>query len=124
MWSIYAKLNEVCSGFELACERQRSDFGLTAICDRFDATTVSAVDANDRRCSNLRELESRLSLAAQGVEKVSSSLLDGRRVNPGVVKLKRRLVKLIRRMSNTIMAVLPIEIVLSSRTCQSVPNLG
>jgi hypothetical protein len=61
---------------------------LTAICDRFDAATVSAADAQDRHCSNLRELESRLSLAAQGVEKVSSSLLDGSYVNQGGVPEK------------------------------------
>jgi uncharacterized protein (UPF0262 family) len=72
---------------------------LIAICDRFDAATVSAVDALDRRCSYIRELESRLCLAAQRGEKVSSSLLDR--------EPERRLVKLIRRMCNTIMAVLP-----------------
>jgi hypothetical protein len=55
---------------------------LTAICDQFDASTVSAVDVHDRHCSNFCELESRLSLAAQGGEKVSSSLLDGSLVNP------------------------------------------
>jgi hypothetical protein len=50
---------------------------LTAICKRFDPATVSAVGVYDRHCSNFRELESRLSSAAQGGEKVSSSLLDG-----------------------------------------------
>jgi hypothetical protein len=56
---------------------------LTAICDRFDSASVSAVDAHDRHCSNLRELESRLSLTAQEGEKVSTSLLSGSNVNLG-----------------------------------------
>jgi hypothetical protein len=47
---------------------------LSAICDRFDAPNVSAVDTFDRHCSNHRELETRLSVEC---EKVSSSLLDG-----------------------------------------------
>jgi hypothetical protein len=57
---------------------------LIPICDLFDAATVSAADANDRHRFNLHELlESRLSLAALGVEKVSSSLLDGGRLYAG-----------------------------------------
>jgi hypothetical protein len=56
---------------------------LTAICKRFDVATVSAVGVYERHCSNFRELESRLSSAAQGGEKVSSSLLDGSHENLG-----------------------------------------
>jgi hypothetical protein len=57
---------------------------LAAICKRFDAATVSAVGVyTNRHCSNFRELESRLSSAALGGEKVSSSLLDGSHENLG-----------------------------------------
>jgi hypothetical protein len=56
---------------------------LIAICDQFDAATVFAVDALHPRCSYLHELESRLCLAVQRGEKVSSSLLDGGHVKSG-----------------------------------------
>jgi hypothetical protein len=65
--------NERCGYFGCFVVDER----ITAIYDGFDATTISAVNAYDRHCSNLRLLESRLSSAATGSEGISSLLLVG-----------------------------------------------
>jgi hypothetical protein len=69
------------------------DERLTVICDRFDATIISAVDAYDRHCSSLRVWEFRLSSAAPGSEGMSSLLCGGHKIQ--AVEPKRRLMNMV-----------------------------